>query len=336
METLRMLLALPTGASSFADGIDLLHAFVISVTMIISTYVFLTAFWYTVRWFRGDAAARATTPTVKSSRKRETFLISGVLGTFLLWWVLGFRQYVDMSSPPSDAMPIVVTAKQWMWQFTYPDGRDTNDILTVPVDRDVKLLMTSRDVIHSFYVPQFRVKHDVLPGRFVATWFRATVPGTYDIFCAEYCGVNHSRMRGQVVVLSQADYAAWLRRGNEAPQGDELTLRGLDIAAKRACTACHTLDGQPHVGPTWAKLYGRTVTLADGREVVADDAYLTRSMMEPNADVVAGYKPIMPSYAGLLTPAETGALVELIRSVQTTPLPAAVQLPPREQEGAAP
>jgi cytochrome c oxidase subunit 2 len=232
-----------------------------------------------------------------------------------------------MADPPKDATTIVVTAKQWMWKFTYPNGRDANDVLTVPVNRPIRLLMTSRDVIHSFYVPQFRIKHDVLPGQYVTTWFEATKTGEFDIFCAEYCGVNHSRMLGRVVVLSEADYESWLRSEDAAPQGSDLAQRGVAVMTRRACVACHTLDGQPHVGPSFARLYGRVVHLDGGRTTVADDAYLTRSMMEPNADVVAGFKPVMPSYVGVLTPGEVGALVELIRSLRDAPLAPSVALP---------
>jgi cytochrome c oxidase subunit 2 len=327
MDFLRMLLALPPGASSVADGIDLLHGFVISVTMIMSFYVFLAAAWFSVRWHRGEAARGQSTPHVAASTLRETAIVASVLGLFLVWWVIGFVQYTTLADPPEGAMTILVSAKQWMWKFTYPDGRETNDVLTVPVDRDVKLVMTSRDVIHSFYVPQFRIKHDVLPGRWVTTWFRATKIGEFDIFCAEYCGVNHSRMLGKVIVVSGAEYARSLQREHDAPDGQELARRGLEVATRRSCTSCHTLDGQPHVGPSWAGLYGRTVALEGGRSVIADDAYLTRSMMEPNADVVAGYRPTMPSYAGLLAPAEVGALLELIRSLARAPLSTGVTLP---------
>jgi cytochrome c oxidase subunit 2 len=327
MDTFRALLGLPAGASSFADGIDLLHLFVISVTMLMSAYVFGTAAAFTVRWYAGNEAALSTTAPLRASRLRETAIVASVLGTFLLWWVIGFVQFARMADAPADAPMIVVTAKQWMWTFTYPDGREANDVLTLPVDRDVRLVMTSRDVVHSFYVPQFRVKHDVLPGRYMTVWFRPTKIGTFDIYCAEYCGLNHSRMLGRVAVLSAADYEKWLRDSSGGIGNDEMARRGVGVATRRACVACHTLDGQPHVGPTWAKLYGRTVTLADGRIVKADDAYLTRSMMEPNVDVVAGYRSTMPSYAGQLTPGEVGALVELIRSLQNGTLPSGVQLP---------
>jgi cytochrome c oxidase subunit 2 len=188
--------------------------------------------------------------------------------------------------------------------------------------------MTSRDVIHSFYVPAFRLKQDVLPGRYVSLWFEATETGTFPIFCAEYCGVAHSRMRGDVVVLPQDDYDKWLHdRGRDASGSSPLVSLGATVAEKRACLACHTLNGQPHIGPTFARLFGSKVKLSDGRTVLVDEAYLTRSMMEPQADIVAGYTTLMPTYAGVLNATETAALVELIRSLRDASVPAGVKLP---------
>jgi cytochrome c oxidase subunit 2 len=258
---------------------------------------------------------------------------------FILWWVIGFRQYVHMAEAPADSEVVYVDAKQWMWKFTYPGGRSTNDVLTVPVGKPIKLVMTSRDVIHSFFVPPFRVKQDVVPGRYVTVWFEAKKPGTYPIWCAEYCGPSHSTMRGEVVVLSQEDYARWEQNAHdEAKSTDcghgpgscgegDLVAIGRAVAVRRACVACHTLDGQRHIGPTWAGLYGSERTLSDGRKVIADEAYLTRSMMEPNADLVAGYPQVMPTYQGTLTAAEAGALVELIRALKDHPISPAIALP---------
>jgi cytochrome c oxidase subunit 2 len=220
-------------------------------------------------------------------------------------------------------MPVYVTAKQWMWTFEYGDGRTSMDELTVPVSRPIKLVMTSRDVIHSFYVPAFRMKHDVVPGRYYAAWFEANAPGLYDIDCAEYCGVDHSRMLGKVRVLSASDYARWLEH---RPAGD-LVERGRDVAVRQGCLACHTLDGQPHIGPTWAGLYRSSVRLTDGRTVVADEAYLTRSMMDPEVEIVDGYKGVMPTYRNLLKEPEVAALVELIESVQERPPAPSTTLP---------
>ena len=240
--------------------------------------------------------------------------------------MIGAVQYDRIVTVPPGSMLVYVTGKQWMWKFTYLDGRASMDVLTVPLNRPVELMMTSRDVIHSFYVPAFRLKHDVVPGRYYALWFQATMPGTYDIDCAEYCGLDHSRMLGTVRVLDAADYAAWLASTTPGPDLD-LVAQGRDVAARRACLSCHTLDGQRHIGPSWVALYGSTVALRDGRKVVADEAYLTKSMMDPLDEVVDGYQPVMPSYRGLLEQPEVAALVELIKSLRDTPAAPTVALP---------
>lgn len=331
MNVFRALLFLPEAASTTADGLDALHAFVLSVTMLMAAYVLLSAGWFAMRWRRRREGQ--LTETLRSSTLHEVTLIGAVTGTFLLWWVLGYRQYVTMTSPPEGARTVYVEAKQWTWKFVYDDGRATHDVLVVPAGEPVRLVMSSRDVIHSFYVPAFRLKQDAVPGRYVTTWFDARTPGSYPIWCAEYCGVSHSRMRGEVVALSPEAYAAWRRGGapglptarmdcGDGPDtcGDrDLVSYGREVATKRACVACHTLDGQRHVGPTWRGLFGTQRTLANGKTVIADESYLTRSMMEPLADVVPGYAAVMPSYQGQLSATETGALVELIKSLRDEP-----------------
>ncbi len=343
IDLFRKILALPPGASTVADGVDWLHVFVISVTMIMSTLVFAVAAWFTIRYHRKHEDQ--LTERVGASSLRESVIIGGLLGVFLLWWVIGYRQYLEIRAEPADAEIVYVDAKQWMWKFAYADGRAANDILTVPVGRPVKLVMTSRDVIHSFYVPEFRVKMDVLPGRYTTAWFEVKAPGTYPIWCAEYCGLSHSLMRGEVIALSPDEYGRWKAAGLAAEAralsdcgrgpgscgGEDLVSKGRLVAERRQCVACHTLDGQRHVGPTWSRLYGAERRLADGRRVVADEAYLTRSMMEPSRDVVAGYREVMPPYQGVLSAAETAALVELIRSLRNgPPEPSGVPLPALE------
>ncbi len=322
---LRALLDLPPQASTFAASVDLLHFFVIGTTMLGAAFVFLLALGFLVL----NRRRTVTTPTVKASTASEMTVIGGLLTIFLVFWIVGASQYDRMMTPPPNAIPVYVTAKQWMWKFSYGDGRSSMDVLTVPVDRPIKLVITSRDVIHSFYVPAFRVKHDAVPGRYYTAWFQATTAGEYDIRCAEYCGVSHSRMLGKVRVLGPDDYRKWLESDPPGPTGEsrDLAAVGVDVAARRGCLNCHTIDGQPHIGPTWAGLYGSTVRLEDGRTVLVDDAYLTKSMMEPNADVVSGFKPVMPTYRGLLEEPEVAALVELIASIRDKPIAPTVQLP---------
>jgi cytochrome c oxidase subunit 2 len=320
-ELMRKILDLPPQASTYAFDVDLLHYFVITTTMLGATFVFVLALWFLVRNRRrypGELTQRLHT-----SAPGEVFIIGGILSIFLVFWVVGASEYAHMEHPPDDAMPVYVTAKQWMWKFAYADGRSDIDELTVPVHRPVKLVMTSRDVIHSFYVPAFRMKQDVVPGRYYTAWFEAQQTGDFTIDCAEYCGVNHSRMLGKVRVLSEPDYAKWLER----PAAGDLAERGRDVAARRGCLSCHTLDGQPHIGPSWAGLYGSQVKLSDGTLVTADVDYLTRSMMDPQAQIVDSYKAVMPTYRGILEEPEVAALVELIVSLKDQPIPPSVVLP---------
>jgi cytochrome c oxidase subunit II len=328
-ELLRRMLHLPPQASTFAHEVDALHFLVISTTMLGATFVFLLALYFLVRYRRrvpGETTVRLVTSTAQ-----EASVIAGILSVFLVFWVAGTLQYDRMMTPPPEAMTVYVTAKQWMWKFSYPDGRSSMDLLTVPEGKPVKLVMTSRDVIHSFYVPAFRMKHDLVPGRYYTAWFESRAPGNYPIECAEYCGVSHSKMSGRVEVLSAADYAGWLE--GHPPDESDLVREGRQVAARRGCLNCHTLDGQPHIGPTWVGLYDSQVPLEGGRSVVADAGYLTRSMMDPQVDVVAGYKDVMPTYRGVLGEPEAAALVELIRSLQDAPYAPSVVLPRVVLEG---
>jgi cytochrome c oxidase subunit 2 len=338
-ELLRRLLFLPPQASAMAANVDALHYFVIGVTMFASALVGAVAWAFIVRYRR--RTHMDTTVRVHATAAFEVPMIVGVLTLFVLWWVIGFRQFVHMETPPSNALDVYVMAKQWMWKFSYPEGPSAVERLTVPAGRPVRLIMTSRDVIHSFYVPALRMKQDVIPGRYTTMWFNADKPGTYPIYCAEYCGVSHSRMRGELVVLSDEDYDAWLGgsvaqavaersahpEAVDALANTDLPSRGRAVAIRRACFACHTDDGQRHIGPTWRGLYMSRVTLTDGRIVTADEAYLTKSMMEPRADIVAGYRPIMPTYHGILEEPETAALVEFIKTLRDGPPDPSVVLP---------
>jgi len=248
--------------------------------------------------------------------------VAGLFGLLLAWWGIGVRQFVRLRVAPADALDVYVTARQWMWTFTYPDGERSQAVLYAPAGRPVRLVMTSRDVIHSFYVPDFRIKHDVLPARTTTAWFEAAAPGRHEILCTEYCGVGHSTMRGQVAVLSARDYERWRAHGAAvaAPAEPlELVRLGVQAAAEHGCLKCHSLDGTPHIGPTWAGLFGARVALEGGGSVVADEAYLTESMMDPAAKLSAGYPPTMPGFQGQLRPADVAALLELIRSLRDAP-----------------
>lgn len=335
IELLRALLWLPPGASTIADGIDLLHAVVIGMAMLGATVVALVALEFVRRHRAYGRDVTAPTAHFVTPRWIEVLLVGGMSGLFLTWWLVGVRQYDHMRDPPPGSQQIYVVAKQWMFEFAYPDGRITADVVYVPAGRPVTLVMTSRDVIHSFYVPAFRSKYDVLPDRYTMLWFEAPEPGDYELVCAEFCGTGHSTMRGTVRVLDPVSYQAWLA-GDEVlartapldpgPGGElgadlparppTMAERGQAVAAAKGCLRCHTTDGSPHIAPSFAGLYDHPVPLADGGTVLADEAYLTRSMMDPEADRVAGYPLVMPSYRGELDPADVAALVELVASLR--------------------
>jgi cytochrome c oxidase subunit 2 len=332
------MLALPEQASTMAFEIDVLHFVVVTTSVIGAVGVAAAVGILLLRYHHGPGAARKRSilhPPVRV----EVVVIFGLLAMFLAFWIVGFRQFVKLQTPPAGAMDVYVVAKQWMWEFAYPDGMTTTDELYVPANRPVRLIMTSRDVIHSFSVPSFRIKHDVVPGRSTMVWFEAVAPGEYQILCAEYCGTEHSFMRGKVIVLDAGDYAQWAegKRGRQ-----DLVALGRRIATDHGCLRCHTVDGTPHLGPTWAGLYGSHLTMASGDKIVADEAYLTESMMDPLREIRAGFTPIMPTYRGILEGVDVAALVAYIKSLPApgeapesplpqAPLPPAPVVPPQEK-----
>jgi len=343
-ELFRRMLALPPQASSVAREIDTLHFILITVSVLGWLAVLSASIWFVVRGRRGRAAEAASVRGKSLPNWLEFVVILGLLGGFCGVWVFGHAQYVRLRTPPDDSLDVYVVAKQWMWQYAYPDGTASQRDLVVPVQRPVRLLMTSRDVVHSFFVPAFRIKQDVVPGRMTVAWFRATRPGSYPLFCTEYCGLSHSRMRGRVIALAPANFEDWRRRGIDpdmpelsalasdtpAPAGigQDMVRQGERVAAEHGCLRCHTVDGTPHLGPSWAGLYRAEIPLSDGRRVVADDAYLTRSMMEPMEEVRAGFQAIMPSYLGVLSASDTGALVAYIHSLAQVREPSGAFPPP--------
>jgi cytochrome c oxidase subunit 2 len=340
-ELLRRLLNLPEQASQHARDVDFLHYLVVSTTMVAAVLIFGTAFWFMVRYRRRSEDEK--TPEVQPAHWHEALFVGVPLAIFLAWFAIGFRQFVELSTPPAGAMDVFVQGKKWMWKFAYQGGPSSLDVLRVPAGRPVRLLITSRDVIHSFFVPELRVKQDALPGRYTQTWFNADRPGRYQIFCAEYCGLNHSGMLGELVVMPAAEFDTWLaeqRRGEALAQAQDaaassgetllatssLLEQGRNVAVQQGCLKCHSVDGSRHIGPTFQDLYLRREKLSTGEEGTADEGYLTRSMMDPAAQVVAGYQNVMPSFQGRMTPPEVAAVIEYLKSLRTP----AVQAGPSE------
>jgi cytochrome c oxidase subunit 2 len=222
-----------------------------------------------------------------------------------------------MRTPPQDSLEITVIGRQWLWQFKYNSGRTTLNELYVPEGRPVKLVMRSEDVLHSFYVPAFRVKQDLVGGMYTDLWFTAIKIGTYQIFCAEYCGTGHSAMLGKVIVMNPQEYQKW-ERGEEEKAVASLppAETGKQLYTQRGCNACHSVDGSKLVGPSWKGIYGHEVELQDGTKVIADENYLRESILEPQAQMVKGYTPVMPSFKGVISENEVSDIIAYIKTLK--------------------
>jgi cytochrome c oxidase subunit 2 len=231
--------------------------------------------------------------------------------TFFIW---GAVLYFKERTPPADSTEIYVVAKQWMWKFEHMEGQREINELHVPTGQNIKLIMTSQDVIHSFFVPAFRLKQDVLPGRYTTLWFKATVPGRYHLFCAEYCGTNHSGMGGEIVVMEPRDYAQWMAGGPAVP----LQETGKQLFATLGCATCHRSDVQGR-GPNLVGIYNKPVLLEDGRTVTADENYVRESILNPTAKIVNGFKPVMPTFQGIVSDEQLNALVAYVKSLAQPP-----------------
>jgi cytochrome c oxidase subunit 2 len=302
----------PEAAGPAAREVDRLALAVLGVDAVLAGGIALAVLVFCVRYREGSRADR--TPT--SSRVQtavELAWIAGptALGLFLFAW--GAAVFLRLRRPPPDALEIRAVGKQWMWQFEHPGGRRELGELHVPADRPVRLAMTSQDVIHSLYLPEFRVKQDVLPDRVTTLWFQADHAGEYQLACTQYCGTAHAEMRGRVVVLSPADYERWLDEPSAERAPRTAAARGAELFERHACASCHLRAGGK--GPPLERIFGRAVRLADGRIVRADDAYLKESILAPGAKVVEGYADLMPAFQGRLTRSELSDLLEYLRGV---------------------
>jgi cytochrome c oxidase subunit 2 len=298
----------PARASTGAGNVDALYIFLILLSGFMSIAIFTMIIVFALRYRRQPGRVAEQ---IEGSTALEITWSVVPLGIFMIIFVWGAFIFFQERTPPRDATEIYVVAKQWMWKLEHVEGQREINELHVPVGRDVKMIMTSQDVIHSFYVPAFRIKQDVLPGRYTTAWFRATKPGVYHLFCAEYCGSQHSGMIGQVVVMEPAQYQAWLSGGNTS---GSLASNGESIFQQLGCVTCHRSDTQGR-GPNLVGIFGKPVLLEDGRTVVADENYVRESILSPSAKVVKGFKPIMPVFQGLVSEEQLTELVAYVKSL---------------------
>jgi cytochrome c oxidase subunit 2 len=300
----------PEQASTIAPRVDALYFFLVALTVFFSTLIALLVVVFAVKYRRTNAAQVGAPITGSIPLELMWSIVPFCISMVIFAWAANL--FFDIHRPPDETLQIYGVGKRWMWKFQHIDGQREINELHVPVGRSVKVTLTSEDVIHDLYLPAFRVKTDVIPGRYMTLWFNATKAGEYHLFCAEYCGTKHSGMVGRVIVMEPAAYQAWLSGG-----AGELSLaaRGQRAFQDLACHTCHMADASGR-GPSLDRLFGSQVKLADGSTVVADEAYLRESILNPQAKLVAGYQPLMPTFQGLVNEETLMGLIEHIKSLQ--------------------
>ncbi len=320
-------------ASKEAGDIDLLWWFICAVSLVMTVLIFIGVIGFAVKYRRKPGVD--PTPVHGNNTLEVTWsIIPFLVMLIMFWW--GATLFFDSQNPPKDAQEIFVVGKQWMWKMQYPDGQREINTLHVPIGKAIKLTMASEDVIHSFSMPAFRVRHDVVPGHYDALWFRANKTGRYPIFCTEYCGDRHSQMIGYVDVMDQAEYNTWESGGGG---GGTLAEQGKALFEQNGCSTCHLLNEQGRC-PILRNIYMKPVQLNDGRTVIADDAYLRESILQPNAKIVNGFDAnVMPNFQGQLSEENVIQLIAYIKSLTantTTPAPTGTQPAPAPAKKAIP
>jgi len=300
----------PAEASTISPYTDALYFFLLLMTIVGLILVGVLIFGFSIR-YRREKNPVAT--QVEGSTLLEATWTIIPLAIFLVTFVWGALLYFRIYDPPANAMNIYVVGKQWMWKAEHPGGQHEINALHVPTGRPVQLTMISQDVFHSFSIPDFRVKREVIPGRYTTVWFEATTPGTYHIFCTQYCGTQHSGMIGEVTVLSPDDYQRWIQ---QSTSGMSLAQNGERLFASMGCNACHSGNAAAR-GPNLAGVYGSKLTLTNGSQVLVNDAYLRDAILSPSQHITAGYAPIMPTYQGQISEDGLIDLVEYIKNLQS-------------------
>ena len=294
-----------------APRVDALFFFLVAVAVFFTALIFFLIVFFAIKYRRRSEEERP--PPIEGNIWLEIFWSVIPLGLSMVMFVWGAIIFFDIFNPPSNALQINVVGRQWMWKVQHPEGQSEINELHVPAGQPVRLTMTSEDVIHDFFLPAFRVKKDVVPGRYSSVWFEATKAGEYHLFCSQYCGTQHSGMVGRVVVMEPAEFQKWL---SGAAPGISMADTGESLFQRFGCAICHRAGGTTQ-GPALAGLFGKTVKLQDGRTVTADEDYIRESIVDPRAKLVAGYQPIMPTFKGLISEEGILQLITYIKSLST-------------------
>ncbi len=304
-------LMLPTQGSSHAPNVDGLFMFVFWLCVIFFVGIVVPIGYFAVKYKRRGPNDRVS--QVTHNTPLEIAWSVGPLLLLLIVFFWGFKDYMTASVTPGEAMEINVTGEKWIWTFEYPNGMKMIGKLYVPVNKPIKLVQISKDVLHSFYIPAFRIKADVLPNRYTEQWFVAEKPGKYQVQCAEYCGKGHSQMNAEIEVLTPAQYEDYLENGSPEERAMPPAQLGKVLYESRGCVTCHSLDGSRGQGPSWKGIYGDEHKMTDGRAMKVDENYIRTSILQPQAMIVQGYEGIMPTYQGLLRDREITALIAFIK-----------------------
>ncbi len=312
MEWLRSALLPPQG-SEFAKDIDFAYMFILwlSIVLFLGIVGAMTYFAWRFRYVPGRVTPHQTHNTALELTWSVLPLLLCV-GLFF-WGIVGYTRF---AVGPGESMEIQVTAKKWLWQFEYPDGTRSVNEMHVPVNKSVHVLMTSEDVLHDFFIPDMRVKRDIIPGRYTEYWFTPTLLGEHVATCAEYCGKGHSDMHAKVFVDTPQKFDDWMATGGDEWKNHPPEEWGKIQYEQKGCATCHTIDGAKSKGPSWKGIWGKMEKLKGGATVLVDESYVRESMMQPQAKVVEGFEPIMPTFQGLLRENEIRGLVAFIKSLQ--------------------
>jgi cytochrome c oxidase subunit 2 len=300
----------PREASTIAPYMDELYVFLLAMTVVGIILVGAIVFTFSIR-YRKSVHPVAT--QIEGSTLLEATWTIIPLAIFLVTFVWGALLYFRIYNPPVNSMNIYIVGKQWMWKAEHPGGQHEINALHVPTGQPIQLTMISQDVFHSFSIPDFRIKREVIPGRYSTVWFEATTPGTYHLFCTQYCGTNHSAMIGEVTVLTPSDYKKWTE---ESTSGMSLAQNGERLFASMGCNACHSGNAAAR-GPSLAGVYGSKLQLTNGSQVLVNEAYLRDAILNPSQHITAGYAPIMPTYQGQLSEDGLIDLVEYLKTLNT-------------------
>jgi len=310
----------PAQATTTAARVDTLFFFLCTMCGAVGLLVAVLLIYFSVRYRRRPGDSPLPPPETHSSHALEWFWTITPFFIFIVMFLWGAVVYVDAYRPPDESLRIYGIGKQWMWKFQHPEGQREINTLHLPLGRPVQILLTSEDVIHSFFVPEFRVHMDVLPNRYTSVWFQTTRPGTYHLFCSQYCGTNHAGMIGTAVVMEPAQFENWLALHAEG----SLALDGRKVFLKYRCVSCHSATENARA-PVLEGLYRRPVHLTTGQTVIADEAYIRESILQPGAKIVAGWENLMPTFRGQISEEEIYALIAYFRSLKRGETPPRVE-----------